>query len=265
MGLVEFIVIAVIGRAWVTIDERFFRPKRVSEMIQHATAMAGTDRIVALVDGQEIGGEDDPDYDILFAATDHYLIHVRRRRGGGSYGRWEHDAIPWQDVRPLVATSGSTGYHGIYVRGRHASGDVEAFIAAAQPHLRDPSGLLDTTRRTCGNNELMSVVHGGRGKDPSSPCLIGCTAGGVVFAEKGTARLIPWAQEPTVEIATGPPSTVLIRYGRRRVELQTPILGDPRELANAAATGLAAWRSQCAAGDGERDGVRARAGSDLPH
>jgi hypothetical protein len=173
-----------------------------------------------------LGGEDDPDYDLLLAATDRCLIYCSRRRGASLNDRWDDDVILWENVRPLVVRCGTKGDLSIYLLGQSADGDAQAMLAAARPHLIDPSGHLDVATKICGGEELVAVVHGGRGKDPSSPCLIGCTSAGILIAEKRKARVIPWAAQPTVEISAGPPTTVVIRHGRRRFELQTPILGD---------------------------------------
>jgi hypothetical protein len=224
--LLTYLVMIGLASCWIAVDEKLFAPKRRDELNRRVTAIADGQRIVALASGVIIGGEDDPDFDLLFAATDRCLIYCSRRRGSSVKDRWDDDVILWEDVRPLVVRCGTSGDLSIYLLGQRADGDAQAMLAAARPHLSDPSGHLEIALKICCDEGLVAVVHGGRGKDPSAPCLIGCTSAGIVIAEKRKARVIPWAAQPTVAISAGPPSKVVIRHGRRRFELQTPILGD---------------------------------------
>jgi hypothetical protein len=243
-----YLVMFALAGCMCAFDERLLAPRRSREIAARIEAMSGGQRPLAQLAGVESGGEDGPDFDYVFAATEAGLTRCYRRRGACLLSeRWASNTLLWSEARLRVGKIDTDGTGTVWVNDERASGDIVAVVAAGQSGLTDPSGLIGVTVAACKGEALQAVLHGVSAGDayPGSSALLACSDTGIVVTERTkvppkyrrrwvmATRIIPWSERPVARIVPGPLPGVIVEWSAGSVEVCSVVLGDVVEFASA--------------------------------
>jgi hypothetical protein len=191
------------------------KSKRDRELRERLAADFPDRTVLALAQGERSGGEDDPDYDHMMAASEDGVMYCERRRGfvirpravqrylpGGRYfsDRWQTRFSEWANVGPVVATIADKHTFWLRVAETRLETDTVTFLAVILKYVADPSGYLGIANEAALGGRLRGVLHGAAdtGEVPR-PALLACTDAEILLIKrspKGLLRRTP--KEPTV-------------------------------------------------------------------